>query len=220
MSARIKFTYYLDVISSWCFYAEPMIAELKERYANDLDYSWKITLIDESGMPSSRQQEEWFYQRSGLMVRWPYMLNSGWYEDGLKEYLAPNVVAEACKEFGIIDDRARLAIAKAAVIDGQKIGQVEVAVNVAAEATGIDAGELTRVSESAEIEKRCRQSTAAFHELKINQRPAFVIESDIGDKAVFSGLIHEIPLFSTIDAMLADSLAYQSHRAHFGNPPN
>jgi len=45
MSARIKFTYYLDVISSWCFYAEPMITELKNRYADDLDYCWKTRWV-------------------------------------------------------------------------------------------------------------------------------------------------------------------------------
>ena len=126
MPARIQFTYYLDVISSWCFYAEPMIAELKERYADDLDYQWKVALIDESGIPTSREQEEWFYRRSGLMVRWPYMLNSGWYDPDIKEYLAPNLVAEAAKDLGITDDRARLAIAKAGMIDGEKVGQLDV----------------------------------------------------------------------------------------------
>ena len=46
------------------------------------------------------------------------------------------------------------------MIDGQKIGQLDVAVNVAAEAVGIDVGGLKKVAESTEIEKRCRESTA------------------------------------------------------------
>ncbi len=219
MSARIQFIYYLDVVSSWCFYAEPMIARLKNRYADDLEFSWKITLIDESGIPTSREQEEWFYRRSGLMVRWSYMLNSGWYEHNLKEYLAPNLVAEAAKEFGILDDRARLALARAAMVDGEKVGRLDVSVNIVANAVGIDSDELKKVTGSPEIEKRVRASTEEFHALKVSQRPAFVLQSDIGDRAVFSGLINELPLVATIDAMLADSRAYQTHRAHFGNPP-
>lgn len=219
MAARIQFTYYLDVISSWCFYAEPMIAKLKERYADDLDYSWKIALIDESGIPASREQEEWFYQRSGLMVRWPYMLNVGWYEAGLKEYPAPNLVAEAAKDLGITGDHARLAIARAGMIDGKRVGQVDVAVEAAAQATGIDPVILKKTAESQEIEKRVCKSTDEFLAFKINQRPGFVIESDIGDRAVFSGLIHKIPLFTTIDAMLKDSMGYQTHKAHSGDPP-
>jgi len=33
---RITVTYYLDVISSWCFWAEPAWAELKKRYEGKL----------------------------------------------------------------------------------------------------------------------------------------------------------------------------------------
>ena len=219
MSVRIKFTYYLDIVSSWCFYAEPMIAELRNRYAGDLDYSWKIALIEGTGVPSSREQEEWFYRRSGLIVRWPRMLNSGWFEEGLKAYLAPNLVAEAAKDFGISDDRVRLAIARAAMVDGKQVGRLDVSVTVAADAAGIDPGALAKSAGSAAIEKRVRDSTEEFHGFKVDQRPAFVLQSDIGDRAVFSGLISEVPLIATIDAMLADSLAYQSHRAHFGSPP-
>jgi predicted DsbA family dithiol-disulfide isomerase len=147
------------------------------------------------------------------------MLNSGWYDSELKEYLAPNLVAEAAKVLGINDDRARLAIARAGMIDGKKIGQFNVCVEVVATGTGVDAGELRTLAESPEIEKRCRESTARFFDLKIDQRPGFLIESDIGDRAVFSGLIHDAPLFATIDAMIEDSMGYQTHQAHFGDPP-
>jgi predicted DsbA family dithiol-disulfide isomerase len=137
----------------------------------------------------------------------------------LKEYLAPNLVAEAAKDLGVADDRVRLAIARAAMIDGKKVGQLEVSLNVAANETGIHPDELRKATESPDTEKRVRESTAEFHALKIDQRPAFVLRSDIGDRAVFSGLIGETPLIATIDAMIADSLAYQSHQAHFGSPP-
>src|SRR5436190_15139335 len=132
----IKITYYLEVISSWCYWAEPAWAELKARYP-DATFEWKLALMDQSGLPTSKAQCEWFYQRSGTIVRSPVMLNSGWFDPNLKEYLAPNCVAEAGRDFSIEDDRIRLAITKAAVRDGRKVGNWEEAAQIGAQAANL-----------------------------------------------------------------------------------
>jgi predicted DsbA family dithiol-disulfide isomerase len=216
---NVKITYYLDVVSSWCYWAEPAWTELKQRYAKSpVEFNWAIALIDESGMPKSRQQADWFYQRSGTIMRSPFMLNSGWLT-GLKEYLAPNCVAEAARDFGVTDDRVRLRLMEAAMREGQKVGDWEVSVAVAAQAAGLDSADLLKKARSPEVEKRVRAATAAFHALQVTQRPAFVLEDNIGDRAVFSGLVKAVPIASTIDVMLADAAAYASHVAHFGSSP-
>lgn len=215
----VKATYYLEVVSSWCHWAEPAWAELQRRYAGQVEFAWKVALMDASGMPVSRAQCEWFYRRSGLIVRSPYMLNAGWFEPGLNEYLAPNLVSEAARDFGIKDDLARLAIANAAVRDGMKVGRWEVSAEVAAKATGLDATALLAKARSPEIEARARATTAEFHALQVTQRPTFVLESRIGDKAVFSGTWQAAPLVAAIESMLADAAAYATHAAHFGGPP-
>src|SRR5258707_1193078 len=92
---RITVTDYLDVVSSWCFWSEPTWAELKKRYDLRVEFQWKIALMDPSGLPTSREQEQWFYRRSGMMMRSPFMLNTDWYDPSLPEWLAPNCVAEA-----------------------------------------------------------------------------------------------------------------------------
>ncbi|HKW29871.1 MAG TPA: disulfide bond formation protein DsbA, partial [Verrucomicrobiae bacterium] len=125
---NVNVTYYLDVVSSWCYWAEPAWAELKERYAKSpVEFGWKIALLDESGMSKSRVQADWFYRRSGTIVRSPFMLHSGWLTHS-KEYLPPNCVAEAAKDFGITDDRARLALMEAAMREGQNVGDWNVSV--------------------------------------------------------------------------------------------
>lgn len=215
----VKATYFVEVVSSWCHWAEPAWAELKSRYAGQVEFTWKLALMDATGLPVSRAQCEWFYRRSGLIVRSPYMLNAGWFEPELKEYLAPNLVAEAARDFGVNDDRARLAIANAAVREGAKVGRWEIAAEVAARATGLDATALLAKARSPEVEARARATTAEFHALQVTQRPTFVLESRIGDKAVFSGTWQAAPLIAAIDAMLADAAAYASHAAHFGGPP-
>jgi predicted DsbA family dithiol-disulfide isomerase len=217
---NVQVTYYLDVISSWCYWAEPAWLELKERYAGmPVQFDWKIALLDESGMPESAEQEDWFYRRSGTIVRSPFMLNSGWFDPKLKEYLAPNCVAEAAKDFGITDDRVRLALAEATVRKGQMVGRREVSVQAAAKSARLDSKKLLARAQSSAIEKRVRASTAEFHSFKVTQRPTFVLADDIGDRAVLSGLVKPGPIASVIDAMLEDSAAYASYAAHYGSPP-
>jgi predicted DsbA family dithiol-disulfide isomerase len=217
---KITIVYFVEVTSSWCHWAEPAWAELKQRYAGQpVEFAWKIALLDKSGLPASRAQLDWFYRRSGLIVRSPYLLNSAWFDPGLSEYLAPNCMAEAAKDFGVTGDQVRLAIAEAAVRGGQKVGQWEISASVAAQAAGLDPAALLALAQSPEIEQRVRATTAEFHALQITQRPAFVLDSNIGDRAIFSGLAKAAPVAAAIDAMLDDAAAYAAHAAHAGPLP-
>jgi len=217
---KIKVTYYLDITSSWCYWAEPAWAELKRRYAmSAVEFDWRIALLDGTGMSKSRAQAEWFYRRSGTIVRSPFLLNSGWLDPVLPEFLAPNAVAEAARDFGATDDRVRLALMEAAMREGRKVADWNVSAAVAAKAAGLNEGALLAKARSAEVDQRVRASTAAFHALQVTQRPTFVLVSNIDDRAVLSGCWRLEPLVAAIDSMLADAAAYQSYRAHFGDPP-
>lgn len=217
---NIKIVYYLDTTSSWCYWAEPAWAELKRRYASaPVEFSWKIALLDENSMSKSRAQADWFYRRSGTITRSPFMLSAGWLDPILPEFLATNCVAEAAKDLGATDDRVRLALMEAAMREGKKVADWKVCVNIAAKAAGLDEAVLMSNARSAEIEKRVRASTAEFHALQVTQRPTFVLDSNIGDRAVFSGCWRADPLIATVDGMLSDATAYASWKAHMGDPP-
>ncbi|MEI6105962.1 MAG: disulfide bond formation protein DsbA [Opitutae bacterium] len=217
----MKVTYYLEVLSSWCHWVDPVWAELKARYAGRAEFEWKIALMNPGDFPVSRAQCDWFYQRSGgTVMRSPYMLNSGWFEAARKGvYHAPNLVAEAGKDFGVTDDRIRLALTHAALREGQKIGNMAMAAGIGAKAAKLEVKKLRQAAESAAVLARVQASTAEFFAHQINQRPAFILTDAIGDKAVFSGLVRLEPLVATIDAMLADTAAYAAHKAHHGVPP-
>lgn len=221
MSAAVTVTYYIEILSSWCHWAEPAWTELKERYTGRVDFHWKIALMKPEDFPSSIEQCDWFYRRSGTITRSPYMLSSGWFEAERKGvYDAPNRVAEAGKDFlGEDDDTVRLALNHAAVREGQKIGDLATAIAVATKASKLPAKKLRAAAESAEVAARIQASTTEFHAHQITQRPAFVVSDVIGDKAVFSGLVRGEPLAAAIESMLADCAAYASHAAHFGGPP-
>lgn len=217
----MKITYYVEIFSSWCHHVEPVWAELKTHYAGRVEFEWKIALMRPEDFPASQAQCDWFYRRSGgTVMHQPTMLNSGWFEPERQgRYEAPNLVAEAGRDFGVTDDRIRLALARAALVDGQKIGDLKLAAAIGAKAAKLDAKKLRAAAESKTVRTRVAASTAEFFAHRINQRPAFVLTDAIGDKAVFAGLVRHGPLAATIEAMLADTAAYAAHAAHHGKPP-
>jgi len=217
---NLKVTYYLDVTSSWCYWAEPAWAELKKRYAKSpVEFKWEIALLDATSMSKSRAQADWYYRRSGTIVGSPFRLHSGWLDPVLPEFLAANCVAEAAKDHGVVDDRVRLALMEAAMREGQKIADWDLSAAIAAKAAGLNQAALLVKARSEDVQKRVRASTATFHALQITQRPAFVLDSNIGDRAVFSGFWRLEPLIAAMDSMLADAAAYKSYKAHHGDPP-
>lgn len=216
---RLTVTNYLDVISSWCYWTIPAWQELREHYGARVDFRWKIALMDRAALPPTREAMEWFYRRSGMLMRSPVMLQTSWYEPGRGEYLEPNCVAEAARDLGVEDDRVWVALATAELREGKKIGQWEEAAQIGAKAAGLGQGELLKRAQASEMEARVRDSTAEFHALQVTQRPTIVIDSPIGDRAIFSGFAKAAPLAAAIEAMLDDIVGYEAHAAHFGQPP-
>lgn len=215
----VRLTYFVEVLSSWCHWAEPSWAEWKTRFADDVEFEWKIALMPPSAFPPSREECLRYYQRSGTVMKSPYRLHPGWLEPELAgDYTAPNLVVEACRELGGADDRVRLALAHAALREGQMIGRLEVAARLAAEVLEVDPATIREAALAPAVRARVDASTAEFHAHRIDQRPAFLLESVIGDKAVFSGLVRPEPIAATIEAMLADARGYASYAAQFGEP--
>ena len=219
----MKVTYYLEVLSSWCAWVEPTWATLKQRYAGRANFEWRIALMNPEDFPVSRSQCDWFYRRSGgTVMHSPFMLHSGWFEEARRgHYEAPNLVAEAARDFGFEGDEIRLALARAALREGEKIGDLATAIAIAVKAGGgrLAAKQLQAAAESAAVRARVDASTQEFFAHQVNQRPTFILTDAIGDKAVFSGLVRLEPLTATIDAMLADTAAYVAHETHHGKVP-
>ena len=152
-------------------------------------------------------------------MRSGFMLNTDWYDASLKEWLPPNSVAEAAKDFGISDDRVRLALANAALREGKKVSDWNVAAEIGSAAGQLDQKKLLETAKSSAVEKRIRASTAEFHAMQITQRPSFVVDTEIGDRAIFSGVVKLEPIAATLDSMIEDAVFYAAHKAHFGDPP-
>ena len=48
----IRVTYFLEVLSSWCHWAEPTWAKLQSSYNGIAEFEWKIALMDAAGYDS------------------------------------------------------------------------------------------------------------------------------------------------------------------------
>ena len=223
MAASIKtlgvsVTLYLEVISSWCFHTEPAWDDVRARYGHDATFEWRIALMDATAYPASREQADWFYRRSGTIVGAQEILHSGWVESRSADgFVAPNLVTEAARALGINDDRVRRAIANAALRDGRAVGDLDVAVAIAAEASGLNRDALRTASLDPQIRVTLEESTREFHAVGATQRPTWVIESEIGDRAMLSGTWRASPVIAVLEAMIADVRAYRSHAAHYGS---
>ena len=177
--------------------------------------------MDASGLPISRDQCDWFYRRSETLVRSSFQLNSGWFDPSLTSYPAPNLVAEAAKDFGVTDDRVRLALAHAALREGRRVGDWALSARLAAGAapTELHESALLEHARSPAIAERVHVTTAEFHALGVTQRPTFLLENALGDRAILSGLAGSLPLFAVADALLADEAAQLVYNGQHGSPP-
>ena len=220
-SSGVKVTLFLEVVSSWCFHTEAAWDEVRQRFATAATFDWRIALMETTAYPATREQADWFYRRSGTIVGAQWILNSGWLGSRTADgFVTPNLVAEAARSLGAGDDRVRRAIANAALRDGRPVGDLEVAVAIANEASGLDRETLHAATRSPQIRATVEASTREFHAIGATQRPTWVIESEIGDRAVLSGMWRTAAVIAVLEATIADVRAYRSHAAHFGVAPD
>ncbi|MBC5806048.1 MAG: hypothetical protein DLM53_09605 [Candidatus Eremiobacter antarcticus] len=211
----IHLTYYLDVMSSWCFYSEPNLRRLLDLYGKHIEYDWRISLVTEAGPEGfTREQMDWFYRRSGSISG--VHLNSDWCQDRAST-LQPNTAAQAARKLGFTDDRARLALSRAGLIEGKPVRQRDVCLSVLSQTCGIDPHKLAGAMDQRAVVKQIEMSGREFNALKIDQRPAYVLHSDIGDRAVFSGIWSYEPLEATVKSMIRDEEKYAEFAG--SNPP-
>jgi predicted DsbA family dithiol-disulfide isomerase len=215
--AAVKMIYYMDVMSSWCTYSEPAIAEVRKRFAGDLAYEWRIAAVKD-GEPTGYTQEgmAWWYERSGSMSG--IKLNAAWL-DSPEGTWWPNLAAEAARSLGHTDDTVRLALARAALFDGRPIQRREIAEEVATRAAGISAGRLRGAMDDPSVAGRIRASTAEFRALPCTMVPTFLISNEIGDVNMLSGAYRAEHLAACIEQLRADVRGYEAFGKAHPPPP-
>jgi len=211
----MQLTYFFDVCSMWCALGDEIVAELGHRYAERLRVTWKIALIN-GGQPleADPEQELWYYDRCEFVTGRRF--NHRWLEKKSQSTWLPNSLIAAAWRFGQ-GQVVHQALRSAAMERGEPILQRSVALSLAAQASGISTETFANILDDPTLAAELLDSFAEFESYHIDQRPAFVLRSEIGDTAVFSGIYRREPVFAAVEAMLHDEYKYLQHAASY--PP-
>jgi predicted DsbA family dithiol-disulfide isomerase len=205
----MKVTHYIDVLSSWCLIAEDHLARVRAAHGPALEYEWRIAWVRDGGPATyTREQLAWYYDRSAHVGGMQF---TPWVENPASSTAPANLAAEAARALGVTDDRVRLALARAGLMDGKPLGRREVAIEIAAAAGGLDPRALDAKMNDPAIEQILRENAAGFAKLAphgIDQRPTFVLENAAGDRVILSGVWRYEPLAAAVSALIADEEAY------------
>ena len=209
--------YYYDVCSMWCALGDEVLAAITDRYGSRVPIERKIALInDGKPMDAGLEQEKWYYDRCEAATGRRF--NHNWIEKHGQTTWVPNAVIQAAENLGH-GDAVREMLKTEGLLEGKPILQREIAIELAAKATGISESELARAVDDEKTLNTIKASTAEFNLLRVNQRPTFLLRSAIEDTALLSGIYRPEPVFSAIEAMISDEDAYERFRTSYSPIP-
>ncbi|MBC5816364.1 MAG: DsbA family protein [Candidatus Eremiobacteraeota bacterium] len=215
--ASVHVDYYVDTMSSWCLIAEQAIDQLRTEFGKSIELEWKVVQLNE-GAPFEDSPEKfgWFYGRTKAVTG--VQLNPAWHKSMLDSSVFPNLAAEAARTLGVTGDRVRRALSEAAMNDGQHVPAKEVALKIAADASGLDKEKLRETMDAHETLAKIMTNTIELRKLPVNVISTFVITNDIRDVAILSGFHHYETLAAIVREALHASIRYDEYMARVPEP--
>jgi len=203
----MKATFYLDVLSLWCLYAMRSVEGLEQEFGRSLDVGWCAAPIRGDAPLGYGLAESAFFYRRGEAITGA-RLDPGWSEGQLTGTREANLAALAAAELGHQSIAVPAALMRAAMEDGRKVARRDVAVQVVAEATGLDPQAVDEAMDRPDVIARLGAGNAAMRAYGVDQRPTLVFENAIPDRAILSGLWAYEPMAAVVRAMLRDEERY------------
>ncbi len=207
MKSRIDLIYYVDVLSSWCLIAEDALARVQAEFGDDIRYQWRIAALRDA-LGYTPEQLQWYYSRTRSVTG--VQLNASWLRSTADGSKWPDLAAEAARGLGCEDDRVRLALSRAAMIDGRRVCDRPEAVEVAAAASGLNAAAIDAAMSEPATAARIEAAKAEFVRIGATMRPTFVVRNAIGDCSMLSGCWRYEPLAAVLRAHIDDQRGYES----------
>lgn len=210
--ADVKLTYYVDTLSSWCLIAETALDRLRDEFGTQMELEWKIVALNE-GAPFDGSPEtfEWFYRRTKAVTG--TQLNAAWHTSMEDGSFYSNLAAEAARTLGSTGDRVRRALSRGALVDGKRVPEREVALDVAAQAGGIDREMLSKTMDDPRTLAAIMRATMELRQLPVTVIPCFSIENHVGDRAILSGLYEYDTIAAVVREMVRASERYRTFMA-------
>ena len=194
---------------------DEVLVAINKRYASRVPIVRKIALInDGKPMATGLEQEKWYYDRCDVVAGRRF--NHNWIEKSGQTTWVPNAVIQAAEGLGH-GDAVREILKAEGLMAGKPFLRLEVAIELAAKVTGMSQSELEQAVNDQKTVNAIRASTAEFSLSPVNQRPTFLLRSNIEDTALLSGIYRPEPVFAAVEAMISDEDAYERFSASY--PP-
>jgi predicted DsbA family dithiol-disulfide isomerase len=211
----MNLTYYYDVCSMWCAMGDEVIVAINKRYGSRVPIVRKIALVDDGKpMAAGLDQEKLYYDRCDFVTGRQF--NHHWIEKSGQTTWVPNAVIQAAESLGH-GHAVREILKTEGLMEGKPILRLEVALQLAAKASGVSQSELQHAVNDEKTANAINASTAEFGLLPANQRPTFLLRSNIEDTVLLSGIYRPEPVMAAIEAMISDEDAYERFRDSY--PP-
>ncbi|HEY8296980.1 MAG TPA: DsbA family protein [Candidatus Baltobacteraceae bacterium] len=209
MTAPLQLTYYFDVLSQWCHFADKSLDRLRRDFGDRIAVELKIRLLND-GKPIAYTPEQLaaYYRRSKAIAG--IETTAAWLHPGDSSLYA-NCAVEAVRSLGGDVESVRRKLSRAALRDGERVGTFDLACALAARLSGFDEQRLGAAMR--ETEPLLRKSTAEFYALPVEVVPTFVLRNAIGDTAILSGLFRYGALAAAAREMIDDADAYERYAA-------
>jgi len=199
----MKITFYLDVLSLWCLYAMRSVERLQGEFASQLDVRWQAAPIrGDRPLGYGREENAWFYRRAQAITG--QALAPQWLEGPLTGTREANLAALAAAELGRGDLAVPAALMRAAMEEGLHVARRDVAVAVAAGASGLDPHLLEATRDDPAVIARLTEGNLEMAGFGVDQRPTLVFANAIPDRAILSGVWAYEPMAALVTAMLRD----------------
>lgn len=213
----LECTYFFDILSQWCFIAEPAVAALRAKYGERIRISYRfVPIAFNDVLPVSRKEQAYVYKRSAAIAG---VQTVPWIEEHEPAFTwEPNATVLAAARLGCDVDRVRAEIARAALIDGKPMGREGAAIAFVAERFGLDATALSSLTHGREVKTEMDAHEAEFKALGLHVRPSFLMRNDIGDHAILGGAYRFEVLDCCAQSLLDDALAYERFAAAHEGP--
>ena len=215
--ASVQVTYYVDTLSSWCLIAESAVDRLLEEFGTEIDFEWKIAqLNDAAPFDGTPEKFEWMYRRTHAVTG--VQLNHTWHTKMEDSSLFPNLAAEAARTLGVTDGRVRRALSRAAMLEGKRVPDHDVAVEIASKAGGLDPQALSDAMDDHNTFAKVVSATIELRKLPVRVIPCFAVANDVGDRAILSGLYEYATIGGVVREMVHASARYDEFMANNPEP--
>ena len=194
---------------------DEVLVAINKRYGSRIPIVRKIALINGGGpMAAGLEQEKWYYDRCDFVTGRRF--NHHWIEKSGQATWVPNAVIQAAEMLGH-GEAVREILKTEGLMEGKPILRLEVALELAARASGVSQSELEGAVNDEKTANEIKASTAEFALLPANQRPTYLLRSNIEDTVLLSGIYRPEPVFAAIESMISDEDAYERFRDSY--PP-